>query len=259
MTYSDEAREHAIKIYYSGVSGRGVGKIFGMGKENVVRWIKKTKTLSSEPDQAELVEMDELYWFIDKKPGTKTRENMYIITMVSRNPRQIMDWEVAFDKTASTIQRMVDRAPPAVLYCTDGYVGYLDVVYPGRHIRNMCDKSDIFTVEGINADLRHYIPGLARRRRCFYRKRETLDAVMSLFIHAYNSSMLTIGLVRLNNIIPNSHSLSSISFDTHWDTPEGNNSLISEMKYAKIQFIRCLLCYLYAKYQGLKLQNKNIK
>lgn len=40
--YPDEIKKQAIKIYYSGVSGRGVGKIFGMGKENVVRWIKKT-------------------------------------------------------------------------------------------------------------------------------------------------------------------------------------------------------------------------
>lgn len=40
--YSEEIKKQAIKIYYSGVSGRGVGKIFGMGKENVVRWIKKT-------------------------------------------------------------------------------------------------------------------------------------------------------------------------------------------------------------------------
>ena len=41
--YSEEVREQAIKTYYSGVSGRGVGALFGMGKENVVRWIKKTK------------------------------------------------------------------------------------------------------------------------------------------------------------------------------------------------------------------------
>lgn len=39
--YSDELKEQAIKTYYSGVSGRGVGKLFGMNKENVVRWIKK--------------------------------------------------------------------------------------------------------------------------------------------------------------------------------------------------------------------------
>lgn len=40
--YSQEIREQAIKTYYSGVSGRGVGALFGMGKENVYRWIKKT-------------------------------------------------------------------------------------------------------------------------------------------------------------------------------------------------------------------------
>ena len=39
--YPEEVREQAIKIYYSGVSGRGVGNLLGMNKENVVRWIKK--------------------------------------------------------------------------------------------------------------------------------------------------------------------------------------------------------------------------
>lgn len=41
--YSEEVRQQAIKMYYGGVSGRGVGKILGMGKENVVRWIKKNE------------------------------------------------------------------------------------------------------------------------------------------------------------------------------------------------------------------------
>lgn len=147
---------------------------------------KKTKNLESEPEPAVLVELDELYWFIGKKPRTQTRENAYIITMVSREPRQIVAWEVALDKAASTIQGMVDRAPEAALYCTDGYVAYMDVIYPGGHLRNMYDKSDTFTVESVNADLRHYIPGLARRRRCFYRRLETLVAVMKWFVLAYN-------------------------------------------------------------------------
>ena len=30
-----------MKMYYSGVSGRGVGKILGMNKANVYNWIKK--------------------------------------------------------------------------------------------------------------------------------------------------------------------------------------------------------------------------
>ena len=39
--YSEETKLLAIKIYYSGVSGRGVGKILGMSKANVYNWIKK--------------------------------------------------------------------------------------------------------------------------------------------------------------------------------------------------------------------------
>ena len=40
-TFSEEERQRAIKIYYSGVSGRGVGRIMGMDKSNVYKWIKK--------------------------------------------------------------------------------------------------------------------------------------------------------------------------------------------------------------------------
>ena len=31
-------------MYYSGVSGRGVGKVLGMSKSNVYNWIKKNET-----------------------------------------------------------------------------------------------------------------------------------------------------------------------------------------------------------------------
>ncbi len=41
--YPDETKELAIKMYYSGVSGRGVGKVLGMNKANVYNWIKRTK------------------------------------------------------------------------------------------------------------------------------------------------------------------------------------------------------------------------
>lgn len=132
------------------------------------------------------MELDELYWFLEQKPRTKTRENVYIMTMVSRSPRQIVGHVVSRDKASETIQQMVDGAPEAARYCTDGYFGYLDVVFPGRHIFNIHNKNDTFTVEGVNADLRHYIPTLARRNRCFPRKLENLQAVLAVFVWAYN-------------------------------------------------------------------------
>ena len=146
--------------------------------------LKKTNIIVE--NLPEHLELDELYWFIEKKTNTETKENVYLITMVSRNPRQIVGFDVAYDKSPERIQTIVDNGPEAKYYCTDGYTGYIDIVYPGKHIRNVHDKSDTFTVEGINADLRHYIPILARRSRCFPRSLETLKAVIALFVDAYN-------------------------------------------------------------------------
>jgi len=146
--------------------------------------LKKTAQILEKDYQ--YLELDEMYWFVCKKPRTETRENIYIMTMVSRLPRQIVGFDVAYDKSPSRIQGIIDNAPEAKNYCTDGWSGYIDVVYPGKHIQNVSNKNDTFTVEGVNADLRHYIPILARRSRCFPRKLETLQAVIAVFVDAYN-------------------------------------------------------------------------
>ena len=144
------------------------------------------KTTQNLKTNYHILKLDELYWYIGKKSRAETRENTYVMTMVSRLPRQIVGFDVAFDKSPERVQAIVDNAPPAENYATDGYLGYIDVVYPGRYIRNVHNKNDTFTVEGINADLRHYIPLLARRSRCFARKLETLYAVVDVFVEAYN-------------------------------------------------------------------------
>ena len=133
-----------------------------------------------------VLELDELYWYIEAKARTKTHENVYLTTMVSRDPRKIVGFDVAHDKSPERIQQIVDNSPPVDMYCTDGYLGYIDVVYPGRHTRNVHDKSNTYTVEGVNADLRHYIPVLARKSRCFSRKLKTLYTVVEVFVDAYN-------------------------------------------------------------------------
>ena len=108
------------------------------------------------------------------------------MTMVSRFPRQIVGFQVGRSIRALSIQRMVDAAPEAENYFTDGGMVYLDVDFMGKHRRNIRDKRDTYIIEGINADLRHYIAGLRRRSRCFFRRLETLKAVLTLFINAYN-------------------------------------------------------------------------
>jgi len=155
----------------------------------------------SRKTNVENFELDEIYWFINKKERSKTRENMYIMTMVSREPRQIVGFDVQFDKGVFRLQGIVDNAPEAKNYSTDGNPSYLDVIFPGNHTRNIRDKRDTHTIESINADIRHYISGLARRNRCFYRKLETLQDVLTVFIDAYNK----FGEAKLKYRVPTNH------------------------------------------------------
>ena len=123
------------------------------------------------------------------------------MTMVSREPRQVVGFAVATDKSPERIQAIVDSAPDAQEYCTDGYLGYVDIAYPGQHIRNIHNKKDTYIVEGTNADFRHYIPVLARRSRCFSRKNDTLEAVVAVLIDAYNK----FGEAKLKYRVPTIH------------------------------------------------------
>jgi insertion element IS1 protein InsB len=51
----------------------------------------------------------------------------------------------------------------------------------------MDDKSQTSSVEGTNADLRHYLARLARRSRCFSRCLEALRRAVDLFVRFYNA------------------------------------------------------------------------
>jgi len=169
------------------VSGRGVGKINRMNKANVYNLIKKPDTVwISQETEYSIFELDKLHWFINQKKPLDLRQSSYIMTMISRNPRQIVGFDVDNSILSSAIQAIVDSTEPAKYYCTDGLRGYLDVDFLGGHIYNTLDKSDTHYVASINSDLRHYIPILARKSKCFARSPETKRAVLAVFIDAYN-------------------------------------------------------------------------
>ena len=148
--YCEDTRKLALKIYYAGASGRGIGKVLGMSKPNVYNWIKKTlqnvensaRTTIQTHDEAcvtpnqQIYELDELYWFVRQKSNKETKENIYVITMDNRNSRQIVGFDVTYHNTAKSIQDIVDSAPYAENYAVDGYNAYLDVITPAPNTRN---------------------------------------------------------------------------------------------------------------------------
>ena len=149
--------------------------------------LKKTEAVwISEKTELNAFELDEIFWFIAERKGSENGVNAYVMTMISRKPRQIIAFDVDKTKAQSIIQRMVDNSPAADNYYTDGYFGYGEIAFPGYHYSNPINKNDTHLVESINADLRHYIPGLRRRSRIFYRTFETFAAVLAIFVDAYN-------------------------------------------------------------------------
>jgi hypothetical protein len=87
------------------------------------------------------------------------------------------------------MQSVVDTAPRAANYFSDAFNTYRGLCWWGAHT-SMYDKSQTYSVEGTNADLRHYLARLARRSRCFSRCIHALRRAVELFVHFYNSRQL---------------------------------------------------------------------
>jgi len=83
------------------------------------------------------------------------------------------------------LQTLVNTAPSAHTYFSDGFGVYAQLMYPSAHAVAP-GKSETFSVEGDNAELRHYLARLARKSRCFSRCLWALGRAVDLFVYAWN-------------------------------------------------------------------------
>lgn len=101
-----------------------------------------------------------------------------------------MGWAVVPERDEATLQAVVDQAPQAHAYYSDGFATYRNLVYGEATYTAMPNKSQTYTVEGGNSDLRHYLARLARKSRCFSRCIHALRRAIKLFVWAYNQRQL---------------------------------------------------------------------
>ena len=85
---------------------------------------------------------------------------------------------------------MVDEAVKAKQYHSDAFDAYSRLWYHGGCYQVSDGKADTYSVEGDNAQLRHYLARLARSSRCFSRCPYALVCALRLFIYCYNSRQL---------------------------------------------------------------------
>jgi IS1 family transposase len=109
--------------------------------------------------------------------------------LVDRATRCIVAWAVCTSRTPELMQSVVDAAPHAENYYSDAFNTYRELCWWGRH-QAMYDKSQTYSVEGANADLRHYLARLGRRSRCFSRCINALTRAVDLFVRFYNARQL---------------------------------------------------------------------
>ena len=88
------------------------------------------------------------------------------------------------------MQDALDRVPPAQWYYSDAAPVYEGLMYyPGTHMP-MLDKSQTYSVEADNAELRHYLARLGRKSRCFSRSIDALFDALRLFVYCWNRRQL---------------------------------------------------------------------
>lgn len=93
-------------------------------------------------------------------------------------------------RDALTLQALLDHSPQAVWYFSDLFATYRALLYtPGKHTP-MPDKSQTYRVEGMNAELRHYLKRLTRKTRAFSRCCDALRRAVKLFVYAWNRRQL---------------------------------------------------------------------
>jgi len=101
-----------------------------------------------------------------------------------------LGWAVVWTRTQEAIQHLVDEAPKAKSYYSDGFDAYQGLWYHLGRYEVSEGKSETYSVEGDNAELRHYLARLARRSRCFSRCPYALECALRLFVYCFNSRQL---------------------------------------------------------------------
>jgi insertion element IS1 protein InsB len=112
------------------------------------------------------------------------------MTLVDRQTRCVLGWKVAWERSSEIIQQLVDEAAKAKHYYSDGWDAYAMLWYHLGQYSLSEGKSDTYSVEADNAELRHYLARLARSSRCFSRCPYALECAIRLFVYCFNSRQL---------------------------------------------------------------------
>ena len=180
--YPDSMRKRAVEMYVDGGNLRRIAHHLRVAPRTVALWVTEVaKALPDAPmpEEVKEAEMDELFTFI----GDKNR--IYILTVADCETRCILGWAVVWTRTQEAMQHVVDQAPKAKWYYSDGFDAYRWLWYHFGRYEVSEGKTNTYSVEADNAELHHYLARLARKSRCFSRCPYRSNA---LYVYSFTAS-----------------------------------------------------------------------
>jgi transposase-like protein len=76
LSYSDEVRREAVRLYLEGINFRRIGRILGVNHQSVINWVDSYHSALPAAEQPvsrpETLEMDELFTFVGSKKRKPT-------------------------------------------------------------------------------------------------------------------------------------------------------------------------------------------
>ena len=93
------------------------------------------------------------------------------------------------ERTSENMQACLEKAPQARLYYSDAFPVY-DALYYGAPYELRTDKRESYSIEAVNADLRHYLKRLSRKSRFFPRCPHASRCALQIFFYCYNQRQL---------------------------------------------------------------------
>ena len=170
----------AVLLYLGGMSMNAIANHLNVSAKAVLNWIRDFAKLNKEkpePGIAVVVELDELWHFIEKK-----KNKLWVWKAYDRNSGRLIDWELG-GRDSQTLAKMLKRllSWKVTVYCTDDWKPYRELLDEHPDAFHVITKSETVGIERNNSDNRHWFARFHRKTKVVSRSVEMVDLTMALF------------------------------------------------------------------------------
>jgi IS1 family transposase len=188
--YSAGAKRRILDTYKERASLRGLGRIFGVARQTVLRWLKALvqrlpalKDTLRPPQADDVLELDELWSFVCKKHAKR-----WLWIALCRRTRQIVAFVIG-DRSDETCRRLWNKIPASYRSCpsySDFWAAYQKVFSGATHQSVGKERGQTAHVERWNNTFRQRLARFGRKTLSFSKSDVNHNIVTKWFIAEYN-------------------------------------------------------------------------